>query len=198
MRPNASMHCTCMKRPQGWITIRTSIAPCSKSVPSALILASTQTSRSASFGMIVLAKSGGGRLTPACSRAREEEGKGGISGDTPETRCVSPGTGSARQQWPTALRLHSLKCVQRMFAAMAYETIDGVTYEKELLELAHQHTTGRGEANLSKEEVAELFASAADGPGITETEKATLAYIRRHFSFTEAAAKEFDQRFAAL
>jgi hypothetical protein len=81
---------------------------------------------------------------------------------------------------------------------MAYETIDGVTYEKELLELARQHTTGRGEANLARDEVAELFASATDGPGVTETEKNTLAYIRRTFAFTEAAAKDFDQRFAAL
>lgn len=48
---------------------------------------------------------------------------------------------------------------------MACETIDGQRYEKELLELARQHTTGRGEANLSKDEVADLFASAADGPG---------------------------------
>ena len=52
--------------------------------------------------------------------------------------------------------------------------------------------------NLSKDEVADLFASAADGPGVTDTEKNTLAYIRRTFAFTEAAAADFDQRFAAL
>ena len=81
---------------------------------------------------------------------------------------------------------------------MAYETIDGETYEKELLDLARRHTTGRGEANLSKDEVAELFASAADGPGVTDTEKRTLAYIRRSFAFTEAAAADFDRLYAAL
>ena len=81
---------------------------------------------------------------------------------------------------------------------MAYETINGVTYEKELLDLARKHTTGRGEGKLSIDEVAALFSSAADGRGVTDTEKSTLAYIRSHFPFTEAAAKEFDQRFGSL
>ncbi len=81
---------------------------------------------------------------------------------------------------------------------MAYVTIDGVKYEKELLELAKQHTTGRGEGKLSKDEVADLFKSANDGPGVTDTEKATLAYIRKNFEFTDAAAKDFDTAFAKL
>jgi len=81
---------------------------------------------------------------------------------------------------------------------MAYETIDGNKYEKELLELARHHTTGVGEGKLSKDEVAELFKSAADGQGVTDTEKATLAYIRVTFVFTDAAAKDFDDAFAKL
>jgi hypothetical protein len=81
---------------------------------------------------------------------------------------------------------------------MAYQTIDGEQYEKELLDLARHHTTGTNEQNLSVDEVAELFASAADGPGVTDTEKKTLAYIRRTFSFTASAASAFDQRFAQL
>ena len=40
---------------------------------------------------------------------------------------------------------------------MAYQTIDGVKYEKELLDLAEKHTTGAGEGKLSKDEVADLF-----------------------------------------
>jgi hypothetical protein len=51
---------------------------------------------------------------------------------------------------------------------------------------------------LSKDEVAELFASANDGPGVTDTEKRTLEYIRNNFEFTEAAAKDFDEKFAGL
>lgn len=81
---------------------------------------------------------------------------------------------------------------------MAYETIDGVRYEKELLDLAREHTTGVGEGKLSKAEVAELFKSAADGRGVTDTEKATLAYIRMTFEFTDAAAKDFDEAFVKI
>lgn len=81
---------------------------------------------------------------------------------------------------------------------MAYVTIDGVKYEKELLDLAKKHTTGAREEKLSKDEVADLFKSASDGQGVTETEKNTLVYIRKNFVFTEAAAKDFDEKFAKL
>ena len=81
---------------------------------------------------------------------------------------------------------------------MAYKTIDGVEYEKELLDLAERHTTGRGEGKLSKDEVAELFASANDGPGVTDTERRTLEYIHSNFEFTDAAAKDFDEAFSKL
>jgi len=81
---------------------------------------------------------------------------------------------------------------------MAYQSIDGVQYEKELLDLAKKHTTGRGEGKLSKDEVAVLLASAQDGQGVTETEKRTLAYIRNNFTFTDAAARDFDEAFAKL
>ena len=81
---------------------------------------------------------------------------------------------------------------------MSYQTIDGVKYEKELLDLAKEHTTGRGEGKLSKDEVADLFKSASDGLGVTETEKQTLEYIRNNFVFTDAAAKDFDEAFAKL
>ena len=53
-------------------------------------------------------------------------------------------------------------------------------------------------SKLSKDEVAELFKSAKDGQRVTDTEKKTLAYIRKNFEFTEAAAKDFDDNYAKL
>jgi hypothetical protein len=79
---------------------------------------------------------------------------------------------------------------------MAYKSIDGVEYEKELLDLDEKHTTGRGEDKPSKDEVAELFASAQDGPGVTGTERRTLVYIRNHYEFTGASTQDFDEAFA--
>ncbi|MCP3870686.1 MAG: hypothetical protein GY703_21860 [Gammaproteobacteria bacterium] len=81
---------------------------------------------------------------------------------------------------------------------MAYQSIDGVQYEKELLDLAKKHTTGRGEGKISKDEVVDLLNSASDGQGVTETEKRTLGYIRKNFQFTDAAARDFDTAFAKL
>ncbi|GAA5042979.1 hypothetical protein GCM10011506_45980 [Marivirga lumbricoides] len=81
---------------------------------------------------------------------------------------------------------------------MAYVTIDGEKYEKELIDLAKEHTTGAGEGKLSKDEVNILFKSAADGVSITETEKKTLEYIRKNFEFTDASAKLFDEKFGEL
>jgi len=81
---------------------------------------------------------------------------------------------------------------------MAHVTIDGKKLEKELLDLAKEHTTGKGEGKLSKDEVLELIASAQDGTSVTDTEKATLNYIRLNFEFTDAAAKLFDEKVAGL
>jgi len=81
---------------------------------------------------------------------------------------------------------------------MAYVTIDGEKYEKELLDLAKEYTTGKGEGKVSKDEVEGLFTSALDGKGITETELKTLQYIRANFVFTDASAKLFDEKIAAF
>ena len=81
---------------------------------------------------------------------------------------------------------------------MAYVTIEGNKYEKELIDLANHHTTGVGEGKLSKAEVADLFKSASDGRGVTDTERATLTYIRGNYTFTDAAARDFDAAFANI
>lgn len=81
---------------------------------------------------------------------------------------------------------------------MAYKTIDGVKYEKELLDLAEHHTTGRGEGKISKDEALDLINSAKDGVEVTETEMATLKYIRETFEFTDAGAALFDEELAKI
>ena len=76
---------------------------------------------------------------------------------------------------------------------MSYQSINGILYEKELLELADKLTSGRGEYKISIDEVHELFKSTQDGKGMTETEKRTLIYIREKYEFTDAAAQLFDE-----
>jgi hypothetical protein len=81
---------------------------------------------------------------------------------------------------------------------MAYQSIDGVQYEKELLDLAVAFTTGKGEGKISKEEVDNLFKSASDGQGVTDTEKRTLSFIRQKYPFTDAAAAYFEEKLKSL
>tara|TARA_Y100001001_G_C7867859_1_gene260140 strand:- start:292 stop:537 length:246 start_codon:yes stop_codon:yes gene_type:complete len=81
---------------------------------------------------------------------------------------------------------------------MAYVTIDGNKYEKELIDLAVKHTTGRGEGKISVDEAKDLFKSAKDGQGVTDTEMATLQYIRGAYEFTDVGAKAFDAELAKL
>lgn len=81
---------------------------------------------------------------------------------------------------------------------MAYVTIDGVKYEKELLDLAIQHTTGKNEGQISQDEARALMQSAKDGVQVTATELATLRYIRTQYPFTDAAATWFDAELRAL
>ena len=81
---------------------------------------------------------------------------------------------------------------------MVYVSIDWEKYEKELLDLAKHHKTGSDEGKLSKGEVADLFKYAKDCQGVTDTEKKTLACIRKNFEFTDAAAKDFDGNYAKL
>lgn len=81
---------------------------------------------------------------------------------------------------------------------MAYVQIDGVQYEKELLDLAKELTTGKGEGKVSHDEAQQLITSAQDGTKVTETELATLRYIRKNFEFTDKAAQYFDAAVSSL
>ncbi|MGB3622740.1 hypothetical protein FT643_05265 [Ketobacter sp. MCCC 1A13808] len=81
---------------------------------------------------------------------------------------------------------------------MAYITIEGEKYEKELIDLAKQLISGRGDGRISQDEVSQLITSAKDGVEVTDTEKKTLQYIRGNFKFTDAAASEFDAEVAKL
>ena len=74
---------------------------------------------------------------------------------------------------------------------MAYKQIDGVQYEKELLDLADNLTAGAGDGRISMDDASKLLESAMDGQGITDTEKRTLDYIKDNYNWTDAAKDHF-------
>jgi len=70
-----------------------------------------------------------------------------------------------------------------------YKTIDGKKYDRGLLEAAEKFAA---DGQISTAEAKALLEDAADGKGITGTEKDTLEYAMEKFKFT-AKAKEYMQ-----
>lgn len=69
--------------------------------------------------------------------------------------------------------------------ASYYKVVDGVKYDRQLLEMAEGFAK---DGQVSYAEAKKLWASAEDGPGITDTEKATFAYALKGLKFSEKAS----------
>ena len=51
-----------------------------------------------------------------------------------------------------------------------YKIISGIRYDRSLLDFSEASTKGRGEWQISLDEIEQLFQKAADGRRITEVE----------------------------
>merc|ERR1712014_534852 len=71
-----------------------------------------------------------------------------------------------------------------------YKMINGVKYDRELLELADGL---QADGQLSVLDVRRVVAEAEDGKGITGTERTTLEYISKEMKLTEKAREWFDE-----
>jgi hypothetical protein len=69
-----------------------------------------------------------------------------------------------------------------------YKFIDGIRYDRSLLEAAERMTNGRGDGRISEGDAEKLLQQARDGNKITDIEKRTLQYIRNHYPWTEKAS----------
>ena len=72
-----------------------------------------------------------------------------------------------------------------------YKTIQGVRYDRALLEVAEDRIHGQGDGRISKKDAEEIVESSKDGGRITETELSTLKYISENYHFTQKAAAWF-------
>jgi len=72
-----------------------------------------------------------------------------------------------------------------------YKTIQGVRYDRALLEVAEDRIHGQGDGRISKKDAEEIVESSKDGGRITETELRTLKYISENYHFTSKAAAWF-------
>lgn len=68
-----------------------------------------------------------------------------------------------------------------------YKEIDGVKYDRELLELADKLTEGQGDGRLSTDDAKKLYEQVCDGDSYTDVEKDTVKYLRENYKWTDAA-----------
>jgi hypothetical protein len=68
-----------------------------------------------------------------------------------------------------------------------YKTIDGVDYDKKILDIACDRIQGRGDGRISVEDVKEIAKAIKDKNKITKTEYLTLFYIIKNFNLTTQA-----------
>lgn len=72
-----------------------------------------------------------------------------------------------------------------------YEEIDGVKYDTGLLNMAKEMKEAK---KLDKHDAIQLWESAKDGPGVTDTERATLQYLLKAYTFTEKGEEFIRER----
>jgi hypothetical protein len=72
-----------------------------------------------------------------------------------------------------------------------YRVIGGEKYDDELLKAAEEAVAGRGDGRISLEDAKVLLEKVMDGNSYTEIEKATVAYIRENFKWTDEADEWF-------
>jgi len=82
--------------------------------------------------------------------------------------------------------------------ASYYKTIDGIRYDRSLLELAERLTAGRGDGRISQEDAEQLWERAQDGSGATVTELRTLRYLLEIQHFTDAARAQLQARLPSI
>jgi hypothetical protein len=69
--------------------------------------------------------------------------------------------------------------------------IDGTSYDAALLKTAEKLSSGRGDGRLSREDAETILEQLTEHDGYTQLERDTVAFIREHFEWTEAAADWF-------
>lgn len=75
-----------------------------------------------------------------------------------------------------------------------YKIINGLRYDRVLLEEAQRMTKGQGDGRISHDDIRELYERAMDAGAVTDIEKRTLLYIRDHFNATDKAVEWLNEQ----
>lgn len=72
-----------------------------------------------------------------------------------------------------------------------YVTIKGRKYDRELIKLAEEFTSGKRNAKISINNAKQLLKAVKDNNSYTDIEKHTIEYIRENYKFTEKSDEWF-------
>jgi hypothetical protein len=72
-----------------------------------------------------------------------------------------------------------------------YKTINGVDYDKEILDIAEKSVKGQGDGRISLSDAKSLLEAVKDSNSYTDVEKSTMKYIRDNYKFTDESDKWF-------
>jgi len=72
-----------------------------------------------------------------------------------------------------------------------YKIIEGKKMDGHLIEIALNSVKDAGDGRISIKDAENIFAAVRDGNVYTDIEKTTIAYLRKHFKWTEAADEWF-------
>ena len=68
-----------------------------------------------------------------------------------------------------------------------YKTIDGVDYDKTILDIAETSVAGQGDGRISLADAEKLLGAVKDGNQYTDIEQRSMKYVRDNFKFTDEA-----------
>ena len=72
-----------------------------------------------------------------------------------------------------------------------YRQIDGIRYDRALIEAAEEAISGRGDGRISLADAERLLPLVTDGGTFTAAEQLTVAYLQEHFTWTDKADQWF-------
>lgn len=68
-----------------------------------------------------------------------------------------------------------------------YKEIDGIKYDKAILDIADEQIKGRGDGRLSEDDMKLIIKYVIDRKKITKTEYLTIFYLIKNYNITEKA-----------
>lgn len=79
-----------------------------------------------------------------------------------------------------------------------YKVIDGLRYDRKIMEEAERRIEGAGDGRISKDDAEFLWEMFGDFGDITIVEERTLAYLQKNLKWTDAASTFFQEKFGPI